>query len=142
MDQQIYGLQENPADKLKPEKLLGRRNVRQHVMTDQEFAALWHVAGTMDYPYGPMYRLLMLTGQRRSEVSEAHWSEFDLDKRLWTIPPARMKMNAAHVVPLSAPAIELLDALPRFKRGDFRSPPRSVAKRCKASHKRRRSWMN
>jgi integrase len=61
----------------------------------------------------------MLTGQRRGEVGEARWPEFDLDKRLWTIPPERMKMNAAHVVPLSAPAMEILTALPRFKRGDY-----------------------
>jgi integrase len=119
VDQQIYGLQESPAAKLKAQKIIGRRTVRQHVMTDAEFAALWRAATAMPYPYGPLYRLLMLTGQRRSEVGEARWSEFDLDKRLWTIPPERMKMNAAHVVPLSAPALELLAALPRFKRGDF-----------------------
>src|SRR5262249_32104851 len=71
------------------------------------------------YPYGPLLRLLALTGQRRSEVAEAQWSEFDLAKRLWTIPAERMKADAAHEVPLSADAIAILESLPRFTKGDF-----------------------
>ena len=43
------------------------------------------------YPYGPMIRLLMLTGQRRSEVAEARWLEIDMERKLWTIPADRMK---------------------------------------------------
>jgi integrase len=71
----------------------------------------------MGYPLGPLFRLLLLTGQRKSEAAEAVWSEFDLAGKIWTIPPDRMKADAAHVVPLSADAIELLEGLPRFKRG-------------------------
>ena len=37
----------------------------------------------MSYPYGPLFRMLALTGQRKSEVAEARWSEFDLVKKLW-----------------------------------------------------------
>jgi integrase len=72
----------------------------------------------MGYPYGPLFRLLLITGQRRSEVGEARWCEFDLDARLWTIPAERMKADAAHLVPLSAEAMTVLAALPRFDRGD------------------------
>ena len=61
----------------------------------------------------------MITGQRKSEVAEAQWSEFDLDKKLWTIPATRMKADAPHVVPLSAAAIAVLSDLPRFKSGEF-----------------------
>ena len=57
-------------------------------------------AAATRYPYGPLFRMLALTGQRKSEVAEARWQEFDLDKRLWTIPPERMKMDAPHVLPL------------------------------------------
>jgi integrase len=62
--------------------------------------------------------MLLLTGARRSEVSKARWGEFDLDKRLWTIPSTRMKSGSAHIVPLTEPVIELLESLPRFA-GDF-----------------------
>jgi integrase len=69
----------------------------------------------MGYPYGPLLRLLLITGQRKSEVAGARWSECDLDKRLWTIPAERMKANAAHAVPLSDEAMQILDGLPAFR---------------------------
>ena len=72
----------------------------------------------MNYPFAPMYRLLAVTGQRKSEVAEATWAEFDLEKRLWEIPPSRMKADAPHVVPLSDVAMEILESLPRFDGGN------------------------
>jgi integrase len=50
----------------------------------------------------------ILTAARSGEVRGAPWSEFDLDKKLWTIPSERMKEGRAHRVPLSNAAIELL----------------------------------
>jgi integrase len=55
----------------------------------------------------------MLTGARKSEVAEARWSEFDLVKKLWTIPAERMKADAAHIVPLSDDVVAVLKSLPR-----------------------------
>jgi integrase len=48
------------------------------------------------------------------EASDLSWSEIDLDKRLWTIPAARMKADAPHLVPLSTEASTILEGLPRF----------------------------
>jgi integrase len=56
---------------------------------------------------------------RRSEVAEARWREFDLTAKLWSIPPERMKANAAHVVPLTALVVAVLERLPRFDSGDY-----------------------
>jgi integrase len=63
--------------------------------------------------------MLALTGQRKSEVAEARWQEFDLEKRMWTIPPERMKMDAPHVLPLANDVLAILELLPRFKKGDY-----------------------
>lgn len=52
--------------------------------------------------------LLALTFVRPGELRLADWAEFDLDKALWSIPAARMKMRIAHKVPLSHQAIDLL----------------------------------
>ena len=60
----------------------------------------------------------MLTGARRSEVAGARWSEFDLTKKIWTVPPERFKSNASHLVPLSDPAIAIIEALPHFTKGE------------------------
>ena len=51
---------------------------------------------TIGYPFGPLYRLLLLTGARKSEVAGARWSEFDLARKVWTVPPERFKSNATH----------------------------------------------
>ena len=67
----------------------------------------------------PLLRMMLLTGQRKSEVANVRWSEFDLDKRIWVVPPERMKAGAAHAVPLSDGAIDLLRGLPRFDRGGY-----------------------
>jgi len=62
--------------------------------------------------------MLALTGQRKSEVAEARWSEFDLTKKVWLIPAERMKTDVDHVVPLSDDVLDLLKSLSRSKNGD------------------------
>jgi integrase len=59
--------------------------------------------------------LLALTATRSQEVRGALWEEVDLDKALWVIPGARMKMTREHRVPLSARAVTLLKGLPRLE---------------------------
>lgn len=53
-------------------------------------------------------RFVILTACRTTEVLEADWSEIDIDKKLWTIPAARMKAGDAHQVPLSSEALQTL----------------------------------
>ena len=54
---------------------------------------------------------VILTAVRVSEALGATWDEFNFDKALWTIPPARMKMGREHSVPLSGRALAILRAL-------------------------------
>ncbi|MCF1710277.1 integrase arm-type DNA-binding domain-containing protein [Tabrizicola sp. J26] len=56
-----------------------------------------------------------LTAARSGEVRGATWDEIDLDKGLWIIPAARMKMKREHRVPLSSAAVDLLKGLPRLQ---------------------------
>jgi len=58
-------------------------------------------------------KFLALTAARSGEVRGATWDEIDLDRGLWTVPAARMKMKREHRVPLPALAVDLLRALPR-----------------------------
>jgi integrase len=53
-------------------------------------------------------RLLLLTGARKSEVLSATWSQFDFSAGTWTRPGATTKQKTDHIVPLSAPARQLL----------------------------------
>lgn len=56
----------------------------------------------------------ILTAARSGEVRGATWDEIDLEKAIWTIPPARMKAAKEHRVPLSKAAVALIRAEPRM----------------------------
>lgn len=49
----------------------------------------------------------ILTAARSGEIRGAKWSEVDLEKGLWTVPPERMKAGKEHVVPLSPAALRV-----------------------------------
>ncbi len=55
-----------------------------------------------------------LTAARSGEVRGATWDEIDLERGIWTVPAARMKMKREHRVPLSPAAIAMLKALPKL----------------------------
>ena len=71
-----YGLETSPCDRIKPASLIGAKQPRQRTLSDAELRALWQASETIGYPFGPLYRLLLLTGARKSEVAGARWSEF------------------------------------------------------------------
>lgn len=90
---------------------------KQKVMDEAELAALWP---TLTEAYGRCCRLLLLTGARRDEASNATWGQFDLEQGLWTIPAEvrkdtraqtkrRQRPKAAMQVPLSRQALELME---------------------------------
>jgi integrase len=91
---------------------------RDRVLSDEELALVWQGTDDLGWPFGPLFKLLLLTGQRRAEVAAMRWSEVDLVAKLWTLPKERVKNGTEHVVPLSTVAISILERLPRVK-GDF-----------------------
>jgi integrase len=119
-----FGIDRSPCDRLRPADIIGSKPVRTRILTDDELRTLWATTEKMGYPFGPMIRLLMLTGLRRNEVAESCWTEFDLDgKAIWTIPAERMKGQngtaAAHVVALTSEMMSVIQSLPRIDGGDF-----------------------
>jgi integrase len=113
-----FGITESPVERLKPKDLIGKREARARILLDGELRAVWVGADAMGYPYGPLVRMLILTGQREREVSDMTWSEIDFRQKLWTIPAQRMKGDRVQEVPLGVDAVALLRALPRFNAGD------------------------
>jgi integrase len=113
-----YGIASSPCYNISAKALIGEKRPRTRVLTDPEIRAFVRACDQLGYPYGSIGRMLLLTGARHREVSEAPWSEFDLVKKTWTIDQARFKSNVEHVVPLTDEVLALLEGLPRFKRGD------------------------
>jgi integrase len=56
-------------------------------------------------------KLSPLLAVRPGELRHAQWSEFDLDKALWSIPAEKMKKRRDHLIPLSAQALILLEEI-------------------------------
>ena len=79
-----------------------------------ELRAIYEEAGKVGYPFGTIVRLLILTAQRRGEVSGLEWSELGLAAGVWTLPAARSKNGRSHALPLSPAALGLLRDVPRL----------------------------
>lgn len=98
-------------------------------LTDAELHAAWHSATTLDYPFGPWTKLLMLTGQRRADWANARRSEIESDRRVLAIPAERYKGSKKrkarkqakfnHVVPLADAAWAIVDTLPTYDGNDY-----------------------
>lgn len=70
------------------------------------------------YPAARALELCILTATRTSEVLEAKWDEFDLNKAIWVIPAERMKAGITHRIPLSDRAVEIVESQPRLEHND------------------------
>lgn len=90
-------------------KPLEEERSRERVLSDDELVAIWKAC--QDDDYGRAVKLLMLTGQRRGEVEGIRWSEVGSVSGLWTMPGDRTKNGRPHEIPLSAPALAILDPL-------------------------------
>jgi len=99
----------NPADGV---KMPAQKVERERSLEDQEIRPFWLACERVGWPFGPLAQLLMLTAQRRDELAEARWNEFDLEKRTWTLPGERTKNGRVHIVHLSKLAIEIFEKLP------------------------------
>jgi integrase len=84
---------------------------RDRALADAELAQVWNGAG--DGEYGAIVRLLVLWGARRSEVGGLRWSEIDFDRAAITLPAERVKNGREFVIPLTAAARAIFEALPR-----------------------------
>lgn len=59
-------------------------------------------------------QLLSMLACRSTELREAIWDEFNLEKGLWTIPSKRMKKRIEHTIPLPIQALTLLNELKTY----------------------------
>jgi integrase len=86
---------------------------RERVLSDSEMMEIWAAVETLAYPFGPFYKLTILTLQRREEVAGMRWSEIVDDMSRWVLPGERMKNGKPHLVHLSEAARGVLRSIPR-----------------------------
>jgi len=98
-DNPVAGMEDNLPKKRKKERVLSLGEAR----------IVWHAAGTLGYPFGPLYRLILLTGCRPGEWSRCRRTHIDLKQSLLVIPAQAYKSDHVHVVPLVPVAVQILD---------------------------------
>jgi integrase len=82
---------------------------RERALTDAELVKVWQ--GVPNNHYGAIVKLLILTGQRREEIAAMCWSEIDRKEKVLKLPGQRTKNGRGHNVPLSAPAMQIIDGI-------------------------------
>ncbi|MEZ5542959.1 MAG: tyrosine-type recombinase/integrase [Pseudomonadota bacterium] len=117
---------ENPAEMVRPTSI-ARFEPRDRALTPAEIGLMYRYMDRVGT--SPQYRaaikLLLLTMVRKSELSNATWSEVNFSEALWTIPKERMKRRNPHLVYLSRQALDIFIALKTFAGGsEFVLPSR------------------
>lgn len=98
------GLQEIMSDPYKIHKVKSFASLKH-----SDIAKFYQDISQLDLITVYALRLLILTATRTKEVIEARFIEFDLNKKVWTIPEHKMKAGVEHKVPLSDAAIQIIN---------------------------------
>lgn len=106
----IPGVVRNPVTAI-PRKPIN--NARDRFLNAAETKRLLGAAqASRNTQLAPIVALLLYTGARVSELLQAEWKHVDLAKQQWLIPTS--KTGKPRRVPLSKPALAILNAVPRF----------------------------
>ncbi len=84
----------------------GSETSRDRVLTDDELAQVWRASDQLG-EYGTAIKLLVLTGARRTEISELRWDEIVGTDIL--LEGSRTKTKEARTIPLSTAALAVLN---------------------------------
>ena len=87
---------------------------RDRFLDLKEVGQVYRAAELLGYPYGGFIKILLLTGQRRTEVASMRWNDIDLEAATWVIRSADTKAGGAQVVPLSLAVVDVLKAAPKI----------------------------
>ncbi|WP_047486558.1 integrase arm-type DNA-binding domain-containing protein [Terriglobus sp. TAA 43] len=101
----------NPAADFKPSDILKPAMEMNFARVDESdlpelLAKMWTYKGDILTIYA--MRLMAYLWVRTSELIEADWAEFELEKEKWEIPRERMKKRRPHIVPLPHQAVTIL----------------------------------
>ncbi len=91
----------------------GHEARRQRVLEDGEIAALWGAWQNMAWPFGVLFKLMLLTAQRRSQVASLRLADIGFANQIWTVPHESGTPGGGHEIPLSTHTLEIATSMPR-----------------------------
>jgi len=102
------------------------QSLKTEDLAPEELAALLKAINEDDHPFaGPIMKLALFSGMRKSEMLKLQWSNIDFRNGVIHLPDA--KSGQDEKIPLSDTARELLESLPRTS--DFVFPGRAGGQR-------------
>lgn len=108
-------MQGNPASAFTVRDAGGVEKSRDRALTTEELKQFFNTAKQTPMSFTRdnylACALLVCSGVRKSELCEAKWEEFDLEKAVWELPKERSKTNVALTIPLAKPVLEWLEEL-------------------------------
>jgi len=127
-------LTNNPAISLDPQDAGGSEKSRERALSLEEIEIAFKVfrnnAFTFTRDNYLCTALLLVFCCRKSELTQAPWSEFDLDKLIWHLPKERTKTKIAIDIPIPNAAIPWLNELKnRYINSKYLFPSRKQSKR-------------
>ena len=87
---------------------------RERALSIEELARVWTAAPMVNEVFGRMVKLLILSGARRSEISDLEWGEIDLARAVIELPGSRTKNALPLVIPIPPVAVAILAGTPRL----------------------------
>jgi len=115
---------------------------RDRVLSMTELAAVWQGAESMNYPWGPYYRLILLTGDRRGEWARAQWNWLDRECERLEIPPDQYKTGRRKSSRSVAKRRRSSGNCPEARPARFCSRATAGRYRCPGSAEQRRGWID
>lgn len=99
-------LEINPCQLIEPP---GEKRSRDRVLSNDEIRRFWSKLDDLPEAVADQLRLLLLTGQRKGEISRMRWADIDMETGVWTIPTEFAKNRLSHRVPLSKTAKKIVE---------------------------------
>jgi hypothetical protein len=100
---------------------------RKRILGAEELIKVWHAAIRQGHPHGTVCQLLMLTGQRVSEIANLQWRWINPREQTVTLPEWLTKNSKEHTFPYGDLVAEIVENIPRRNVTDWRHVPELFA---------------
>ena len=84
------------------------RPKQKRILTDDELVTIWNASFLLDTDFGEIVRLLILLGQRRSEIASLRDGYYSDNAQLLVLPGEIVKNGNTHVLPVGSMAAAIL----------------------------------
>ena len=100
-------------------KAPAKESKRDRTLTPAEIAEVWAASHDVGLPFGHLIRVLLLTGQRRTQAATMRRQDLDAKAMVWIVPREAMKGGRPHLVPILPAVAKELAALAEVNSGEY-----------------------